>query len=797
MPNFFCSASTAPGLIKELWDFARAAYIDSQLPSLFKERLFVHLSRFCEVRYCVIRHVGFLIGEGKPAGDPKVEPQTIEQVITLLQRSLPDANVLAGVFARLESHEQPRDIPAPETQAEYDLFDALTVIFLEPIRWGRAREAVRRSVGDGTFELLMAFLAFVRTAHYWTETHPELAIEPDMVGVLDMHAGLMRLLFDPSDAERVKAGEALRHALTQLETSKDSLRKSEQRIRWLAAIVQSSDDAITSVSLDGIITSWNAGAERLYGYSAEEIIGERITILIPQEHQGDESTVIGSVGHGDHTEHYETVRRRKDGKLLDVSVTISPVRDAEGNIVGASKIARDITERKREMELLRRQADLLDQSHDAILTWKIGGGIDYWNKGAERLYEYTAEEAIGRSCRDLLRTRSSISAQEIETKIAREDSWYGELIHTTRDGRAVVVESRQVRVEYSGQIHTLETNRDISKRKQAEEELRKSEERFRSSIIQSPVPTILYDDLERILAVSRSWLKAAGGISADELRRIEDWNKIAYGERSSEIMELFRREILAAKPEARVDELMIRTRGGAERLWNCVSSCLGSKSDGRHLFISVAQDVTDQRHHEQRIELLMREARHRTNNILGLIQVVARQTAASEPEHFVERFTERVQALAANQDLLVKNRWHGADVEDLVRVQLAPFADLVDSRIVVRGPKTRLNAAAAQAVGLAVHELATNASKYGALSTDNGRVDVDWRSDGRRFAMKWTERGGPPVSPPARRGFGSTVVKTMVQQTVGGEVDLDYPSSGVKWHLNCPAENVRETASLA
>src|SRR5262249_3033752 len=158
----------------------KSAYIDNPLPSLFKERLFVHLSRFCEVRYCIVRHVGFLIGEGRPAGDPKVKPQTIEQVSTLLRRRLPDAKELAAAFARLESREEGKNIPAPGTQAEYDLFDALTVMFLEPLRGQRASEAVRRAVGDGTFEILMVFLAFARTAQYWTATHPELAIEPDM-----------------------------------------------------------------------------------------------------------------------------------------------------------------------------------------------------------------------------------------------------------------------------------------------------------------------------------------------------------------------------------------------------------------------------------------------------------------------------------------------------------------------------------------------------------------------------------------------------------------------------------------
>jgi PAS domain-containing protein len=270
MPNFFCSASAAPGLIEELWAFARSAYIDSPLPSLFKERLFVHLSRFCEVRYCIVRHVGFLIGRGRPAGDPNVRPETIEQVITLLQRPVPDANALAAVFARLESYKAAKNIPAPGTQTEYDLFDALTVMFLEPRKWERAGEAVRRAVGERTFEILTAFLAFVRTAHYWTETHPKLAIEPDMLAVLEKHDVLARLLYDPSEAERVKAGEALRQTLAELKDTKASLREGQER---LAAIVQFSDDAIISKDLDGIITSWNNGAERLFGYSAEEAIG--------------------------------------------------------------------------------------------------------------------------------------------------------------------------------------------------------------------------------------------------------------------------------------------------------------------------------------------------------------------------------------------------------------------------------------------------------------------------------------------------------------------------------------------
>src|SRR5215471_16614900 len=125
MPNFFCTATAAPGLIDELWAFAKSAYLDSPLPSLFKERLFVYLSRFCAVRYCIVRHVGFLIGKGRPAGDTTAVPETIEQVIELLNRPARCAGALEQALSRLEALIGLASIPAPRTELESDLFDAL------------------------------------------------------------------------------------------------------------------------------------------------------------------------------------------------------------------------------------------------------------------------------------------------------------------------------------------------------------------------------------------------------------------------------------------------------------------------------------------------------------------------------------------------------------------------------------------------------------------------------------------------------------------------------------------------
>ncbi len=233
LPNFFCSADAAPGLIEELWKFAKSAYLDSPLPSLFKERLFVHLSRFCEVRYCIVRHVGFLIGQGRPAGDASADVETIEQVIEMLRRPLPEGQALTNVLTRLERASFGDRLPSPRTESEADLFHALTIMFLTPRESAPARTAVRAAVGDATFELLVAYLAFVRTAHYWTEMHPELTFEPDMAEVLRGYRDLSDLLLDTSEAELMQGGARLRDTLSHLQRVEVALEESESRHAFL------------------------------------------------------------------------------------------------------------------------------------------------------------------------------------------------------------------------------------------------------------------------------------------------------------------------------------------------------------------------------------------------------------------------------------------------------------------------------------------------------------------------------------------------------------------------------------
>lgn len=221
--------------------------------------------------------------------------------------------------------------------------------------------------------------------------------------------------------------------------------------------------------------------------------------------------------------------------------------------------------------------------------------------------------------------------------------------------------------------------------------------------------------------------------------------------------------------------------------------------DGRPGVVCHFYDLTEHQRHEEHVDLLMCELNHRAKNLLTLVQAVARQTAAKTPRDFLERFDMRLQALAASQDLLVKSEWKSIPLEELVNAQLAHFGGLSEGRIAISGPQVRVMAAASESLGLALHELATNAAKYGSLSNRHGCVEIGWsvRSNvpsAPRFTMSWVEKDGPPVAKPTRRGFGSTVIGSMMRLALGCDADIDFAPTGLTWHIDCPADRVLDPA---
>jgi PAS domain S-box-containing protein len=362
LPNFFRLSPETPEITEKLWGFAQAAYLDNPLPSVFKERLFVHLSRFCAVRYCIARHTGFLIGLGRPAGDKNARAEGVADVVKLLRRPLPRGPELKSRLSFCSTCPAPlTEMPTADTLMEDGLFALASHVFLQTADAPACLEALERLLGTVRLQYLLLFLAFVRAAHYWTKVHPEIQFEDDIKQLLATYEALASCILDDPE---VSTDQTTLSILDELPTLR---LKADKAIGLLAAIVDSSDDAIVSKTLEGVITSWNAGAERLFGYTAKEAIGQHITMIIPRDRLDEETSILARLRRGERIDHFDTIRLRKDGTALDISLSISPVRDSAGKIIGASKIARDVTGRKRvERELyeseqrFRTLADALD-----------------------------------------------------------------------------------------------------------------------------------------------------------------------------------------------------------------------------------------------------------------------------------------------------------------------------------------------------------------------------------------------------------------------------------------------------
>jgi PAS domain S-box-containing protein len=206
----------------------------------------------------------------------------------------------------------------------------------------------------------------------------------------------------------------------------------------LAAIVASSDDVIVSKTVDGIVTSWNPAAERTFGWTAAEAVGQPITLIVPDDRRAEEDDVLARIRRGERVDHFETVRRTRDGRLVDMSITVSPVKDADGRIVGASKVGRDITERRKGEATLRRLAAVVESSDDVIVSKTLDGIVTSWNPAAERTFGWTAAEAVGQPITLIVPDDRRAEEDDVLARIRRgERVDHFETVRRTRDGRLV------------------------------------------------------------------------------------------------------------------------------------------------------------------------------------------------------------------------------------------------------------------------------------------------------------------------------------------------------------------------
>jgi PAS domain S-box-containing protein len=298
--------------------------------------------------------------------------------------------------------------------------------------------------------------------------------------------------------------------------------KSEEKIRRLANIVESSNDAIGTISPEGIITSWNKGAEQIYGYSDEEILGKHVSIAAPP-HLSDETKKLSErIKQGEIIDHYETLRLRKDGKVIDVSITLSPVYDSHGKLTAISFISRDITERKKIEEKNKMLANIVESSSDAIVTRSLEGIISSWNRGAEQVYGYSAEEVLGKPVSILIPSHSDEEGRELTEMIKK-----GERIHhyeTSRlrkDGKIIDASLNLSPVFGSfGELIAISViARDITERKKIEEKLRESEEKYRNIVETASEGILIIDNESRVTYANKKLADMLGYTLGESIGR--------------------------------------------------------------------------------------------------------------------------------------------------------------------------------------------------------------------------------------------------------------------------------------
>ncbi len=572
--------------------------------------------------------------------------------------------------------------------------------------------------------------------------------------------------------------------ITDRKKAEEALRQSEARFRMLH---ESLRDAFVQVSMDGQILECNDLFCQMVGYSREEVRTLTYQRLTPERwHAFEEGIVRNQIIPRGYSDVYEKEYRRKDRTIFPVELRGMLSRDASGQPDTMWAIVRDISERKRAETALR---ITLESIADGFLAVDADWRFVYLNAAAERTLNFRREDILGKSFWEVFppavgtrlerEYRRAAAGESVDFENLYEP--WGRWFHNRcfpREGGGMTLYFR-----------------DITEQKQAEEVRRESEERLRAIIETAVDAIIVIDEKGLIQSINPATERIFGYTPNDVAGKnvsllMSDRDAAAHDKFISTYLRTGKAKIIGFGRE--VDH---RRKDGS--VFAADLAVAEWRVGGKRYFTGTIRDITERKRYEQELQLLLREVNHRAKNMLAVVQAIARQTAAATRDEFIEHFAERVQALGVSQDLLVKNEWKGVDLDELIRSQLAHFKDMIGTRIELRGEPLFISASAAQTIGMAIHELATNAGKYGALSNNEGRVEVEWslqpsEKGGKTLVMSWVELGGEAVTAPTEQGFGTTVIVPMARMSLDAEVDLDYEKTGLVWRLRCPAENVLE-----
>ena len=590
--------------------------------------------------------------------------------------------------------------------------------------------------------------------------------------------------------------------ITEDVEARRSLSDSEARFR---ATFENAAVGVALVGADGSILRANNSFARMLGYSVEELQTKTFQELTHPDDLAMNLSELNKTLVGE-AESYSIEKRyvRKDGGVLWTSLTVGCVRKTDGGVDYFVSVVQDIGARKQAEERLqkgeRKLRELLGALPAAVYVTDAAGHITYCNQSAINLWGIEPTLGKDKWC-DLTKfyhadgSPMSLADCPTESALTRGRVAPGrEAIMERKDGARIPIAPYPTPLhdDTGAIVGVVNMTVDISERKHAELALAERNIQLALAGKAALVGSYAYDADTELMQISAGYAAIHGlpegttelarseclvRVHRDDIGRVEQVRSEAFRER---------------RREYNVEYRVIRPDG--ELRWVETRCFISFSGEGHpHRVIGVSIDITERKGVEEHQRTLLAELDHRVKNALATVSAVVAQTQQGNRSvsDFVAALDGRIRSMATTHELLSSHQWHGVSLTELVRRELAPYA--ADNNTEIGGPEVTLSAKGGQAVSMVLHELATNAAKYGALSVNDGRVSVRWHSAlngsaGGRIDINWQETGGPAVQAPDTCGFGLEVIRDLIPYELGGRVDLTFPADGLCCRLEIPAE---------
>lgn len=442
------------------------------------------------------------------------------------------------------------------------------------------------------------------------------------------------------------------------------------------------------------------------------------------------------------------------------------------------------------LETMKRLEGILASAMDAIITVDDRQHIVVFNPAAERMFGLKASEALGQPISNLVPERHRVAHADnirrfFETgDTNRQMGSLGAISGVRANGEEFPIEASISQVRIGGERLGTVILRDITERRAAESALLESRQRMEAIVDSAMDALITIDEQHRILVFNPAAermldVSAADAIGTSIDRFVPERFRAGHGRHIDRFKEM-------GATNRRMGALgaVSALRASGEE-FPVEASISHVRVGGSRLATVILRDITERRANEEARELLAREVDHRAKNALAVVQGVVSLTRAATKEEFIEAVRGRISALGRAHSLLAQNSWQGGDLGQIVADETQGYGR--PGQVIATGPSIALKPGAVQPLGLLIHELSTNAVKYGALSTDAGRIEVAWSvSDAGEMTVRWEESGGPTVLGPGEAGFGSTLIREVATRQLGGSLDVAWPASGLRVGITLP-----------